>query len=224
MRLALLRSPINWSIAILIVGLAVDQLAQPWGQPLVNVWVWCCFAWLVARASPAERVSYIACLLIASAGEVFCSLIWGLYDYRLHNIPFFVPPGHVLLYALGLHFAPRIPERWLVPVAPIVAITALALGLSGRDLLSIPLAAIFVLFTRYGSGGKLYPTMFGLATLLELWGTWVGNWAWRPLVPWLDWSTLNPPFAAGAFYCGLDWMVARFTRAWQARRAPAAQA
>ena len=35
---------------------------------------------------------------------------------------------------------------------------------------------------------------------------WV-NWAWRPVVPWLELTTTNPPLAAGVFYCLLDFLV-----------------
>ena len=44
----------------------------------------------------------LACLLIATAGELFLALAWGLYSYREAGLPLFVPPGHVLLYMLGL--------------------------------------------------------------------------------------------------------------------------
>ena len=33
------------------------------------------------------------------------SLIWGVYHYRLHNLPMFVPPAHGLVYLAGLSLA-----------------------------------------------------------------------------------------------------------------------
>ncbi len=71
-----------------------------------------------------------------------------------------------------------------------------------RDCLLLLLLAL-----RYGPAPRLYATMFLLALAMELYGTWLGNWAWRAEIPWLGWVTLNPPFAAGAFYCTLDWLV-----------------
>ena len=85
------------SALTIVFGLVVDRFGGAWGQPLVSVWVWALCALLMA-AHPARRVRLLACLVIATAGEVVLSLAWGLYDYRLGNLPLFVPPGHVLLY------------------------------------------------------------------------------------------------------------------------------
>jgi hypothetical protein len=49
--------------------------------------------------------------------------------------------------------------------------------------------------------------MFVLSAAMELYGTWIGNWTWSRDVPWLGLRTLNPPVAAGAFYCVLDLLV-----------------
>ena len=54
---------------------------------------------------------------------------------------------------------------------------------------------------------KLYAVMFMLALAMEIYGTALGNWAWHGDVPWLGLNTLNPPLAAGAFYCVLDLLV-----------------
>jgi len=202
----------NRLLAMVIVltitgGLLLDRWGGIWGQPLVNVWAWGVFAWLWLKSLPGERLALFACLVLATAGEVVLALVWGLYDYRLGNLPLFVPPGHVLLYALGLWCAARLPQRLLSGVLPLALLAATALGLSGIDGLSVLLTALFVLAMRYGPAPRLYATMFVLALLMELWGTALGNWAWRAEVPWLGWTTLNPPFAAGAFYCVLDWLV-----------------
>jgi hypothetical protein len=209
---ASLSSGMSAAFVILIVftivgGLALDQLGGVWAQAVVNVWAWSVFALLWWRSLPGERAPLLACLLIASAGEFVLSLVWGLYDYRLGNIPLFVPPGHVLLYALGLWSAARLPQYFLSAILPLAIVAATALGLSGVDQLSVLLTGLFLLAMRYGPAPRLYATMFVLSLLMELWGTWLGNWTWRAEVPLLGWTTLNPPFAAGAFYCVLDWLV-----------------
>jgi hypothetical protein len=53
--------------------------------------------------------------------------------------------------------------------------------------------------------------MFVLSLVMELYGTWIGNWVWSPQVPWLGLTTVNPPVAAGAFYCVLDLLVVSAT-------------
>lgn len=195
-------------LALLIVvtiagGLLADSRAGSWGQPLVSVWVWGLFGWLLWRERDL-RPRLVACLLIATGGEAVLSLWWGLYDYRLGNLPLFVPPGHVLLYWLGLHLAVRLPA-WLLSWGPRLAVVAVsALALAGLDWLGPPLLLLFLLCVRRGPAPPLYVTMFLLSLLMELWGTWLGCWSWRAFAPGLGWPVANPPLAAGAFYCVLD--------------------
>jgi hypothetical protein len=82
-----------------------------------------------------------------------------------------------------------------------------ALALSGDDSFGTLLFALFVLCLRFGKARRLYAVMFVLALAMELYGTWLGNWTWSRAVPWLGVSTLNPPLAAGAFYCVLDLLI-----------------
>ena len=89
-------------------------------------------------------------LVIATVGECTASLGWGLYTYRLHNIPLFVPPGHALLYTMGVAIAARMPERivWWVPV---VALPYMSLALMrGFSTLDAGLFLVFVLWCGIG--------------------------------------------------------------------------
>ena len=38
----------------------------------------------------------------ATVAEVTGSILWGVYRYRMHNLPLFVPPGHGLVYLSGV--------------------------------------------------------------------------------------------------------------------------
>lgn len=190
-------------VATILLGLVADRCGGAWGQPLVGAWTWALVALLVAR-SPGLRRELIACLVIATCGELVLSRVLLLYTYRLDNIPLFVPPGHVLLYWLGLQLAPRLPLA-VLRAAPWLALLGVsALALTGTDWLGPPLLAIFLLCMRYGPAPRLYVSMFLLSLAMELWGTWLGNWTWRPALMVLGWPVGNPPLAAGAFYCVLD--------------------
>jgi hypothetical protein len=177
----------------------------------VSAYVWIVFALHWARRPARERPALLSCLLYATAGEVFLSLVWGLYEYRLGNIPLFVPPGHVLLFFLGTQLARRIPDRgewWIAAAAmPLIALFAW----NGRDTLGPLLFALFVGCLWLSPSRKLYATMFALSLAMELYGTWVGNWTWSAQVPWLGLTADNPPLAAGAFYCVLDLLVVSAT-------------
>ena len=201
-------------VATIAGGLLVDQHWARYGQVAVNAAAWLVFAALWWRSLGPTRPALFACLLFATAGEVFLSLVWGLYDYRLGNIPLFVPPGHVLLFFLGTQIAGRIPvngEWWIAAAAaPLVALFAW----SGRDTMGPLLFALFLGCMWLSPSRRLYATMFALALAMELYGTWIGNWTWSGRVPWLGLASDNPPLAAGAFYCVLDFMVVSATARW----------
>ena len=193
------------------VGLVVDRFGGAWGQPLVSLWAWGVCGLLMWRER-AWRPRLVACLVIATAGELVLSLVWGLYDYRLGNLPLFVPPGHVLLYWLGLKFTDRLPA-WLFRTVPWLALAAVsALAVARLDWLGPPLLLIFLACVRWGPAPRLYMTMFLLSLVMELWGTALGNWAWRSALPGLGWPVANPPLAAGAFYCVLDLLSEKSAR------------
>ena len=62
-----------------------------------------------------------------------------------------------------------------------------------------PLYALFLACLWISSSRRLYATMFVLSLAMELYGTWIGNWAWNAQVPWLGLAAANPPIAAGGF-------------------------
>jgi hypothetical protein len=194
-------------VATIVGGLALDQHWALHGQLAVSLATWLVLAALWQRSPARERPGLAACLLFATAGEVFLSLGWGLYAYRLGNIPLFVPPGHVLLFFLGTRIAARLPEgaEWWIAAAaaPLVA----AFAGTGRDTLGPALFALFLACMALSPARRLYATMFVLSLAMELYGTWIGNWRWAAEVPWLGLTADNPPIAAGAFYCVLDLLV-----------------
>ena len=193
-------------------GLLVDQHWARFGQAVVSIAAWGLLALLWKRSGAQERRALFACLLIATAGEIFLSLVWGLYEYRLRNIPLFVPPGHVLLFFLGLQIAQRIPDRGVAWIALLAAPLVILFAWNGRDTLGPLLFVLFLACLALSSSRKLYATMFVLSLAMELYGTWLGNWTWSGTVPWLGLTADNPPLAAGAFYCVLDLLVVGVAR------------
>ncbi len=194
-------------VLTIAVGLWVD-MHWAHGQLAMSLLAWALLFILVAWRPHEERPALVACLAFATAGEVVLSLVWGIYDYRLFNIPLYVPPGHVLLFYLGTRMAPHVPagHEWWVPLValPVVA----SLWWSGHDTSGPILYAIF-LACMVGSprGRSLYATMFVISLVMEVWGTWLGNWTWVANVPFTGLTAGNPPLAGGAFYCMLDLLV-----------------
>jgi len=207
-------------VATIAGGLLVDQHWARYGQAAVSAFAWMLFAALWLRSDGVKRPALVACLVFATVGEMFLSLVWGLYQYRLGNIPLFVPPGHVLLFFLGMQISERLPGRAEWWIAAIAAPLVMALAWTGHDTLGPLLYALFLACLWISPSRRLYATMFVLSLAMELYGTWMGNWTWAPDVPWLALRTVNPPLAAGAFYCVLDLLVVSFATL-SRRRVPA---
>lgn len=194
-------------LATFVVGLLVDQRFGLAGQLAVSVWTWGVFFRLLHTAPAGWRLPFWVCLAWATAGEIFLSLVWGLYTYRLENIPLFIPPGHVLLFYFGLVLAPRVP-RAFVAIVPALAIAYAAFAwFSGFDTVSVLLTGLFIVCLLQAEGRRLYSVMFVAALLVEIYGTWIGNWVWHAEVAYFGFTSANPPLAAGAFYCALDVLV-----------------
>jgi len=208
-----------WTIVALIgIGLLVDQHVAVWGQDAVSIVAWAMLLYWLANSAPETRTGMILCVAYATAGEIFLSLGWGLYEYRLHNIPLFVPPAHALIFALGMAICRRMPDSiiWAVPLA--AAPPVLILAWIGADTMGLILYTLLVLCMVFSNGRKLYAVMFMLSLGLEVYGTAIGNWVWLYEVPVVDWTTMNPPLAAGTFYCMLDMLVVTTMNAVRRRR------
>jgi hypothetical protein len=195
-------------LVVLAIGFALERLSPMWGQIAAGVGLWAFGLTVLARASGLRRRMLFAVLAWASAGELFCSLVWGIYTYRLGNIPHFVPPGHIIVFMLGLQLArfvtPAAADRLAAAYAVLTACAVIFLG----DEFSVFLFAVYLTVYRLKPDLRaLLATMFLVTLTLELVGTALGTWGWAPRAPWLGLSTTNPPFAVAAFYCMLDTLV-----------------
>lgn len=195
-------------MAVIASGLAVDVDTELPGQALLSLAVWLVLFQVLAGVQARERHALLACMVIATLGELFLSLVWGLYTYRLGNVPFFVPAGHVMLLVLATGVAQRMSERAANVILGSAAAYALAAAAAGIDTFALPLfamlAAIAIAMPLHR---RLYASTFMLALALELYGTWLGNWTWAREVPVLSLVTTNPPAIASAFYAVLDAIV-----------------
>ncbi len=99
-------------VATLALGIALDATALPWAQPVVSAWSWAALLWIAAHSAPRHRMELAACVVLATAGEVFLKDVWGLYDYRLGNLPLFIPAGHALVFAAAARMS-RAAPAWL---------------------------------------------------------------------------------------------------------------
>ena len=195
-------------VAALALGLWTDVHTDLPGQLAIGALIWALLLALLAPLPARARHSFLACVAIATAGELFLSLGWGLYVYRLGNVPMFVPPGHALMLMLGVGLARRMPEAVARAILGGAGVYAVAAAVSGLDTLALPLfLVIMVALFALPRHRRLLASTFVLCLTLELYGTTLGNWAWEHHVPWVGLVTTNPPAIAGAFYCALDALV-----------------
>lgn len=208
-----------WLQALIIVltlalGLVIDKLGGIAGQIIVSVIVWSLLIYLLSKQTPAWRTTLVFAMLLVFVVEMFLSLALGWYDYQFFNIPPFVPPGHILLFMLGPTLARKLPDIATAIMPIVVAVYGTFAALSGWSTFDSALAIVFLIAYRYGSSRKTYAIMILLALALELWGTWLGNWTWRPVTPFtFGLTTQNPPLLAGALYACFDMCVMVIGRA-----------
>ena len=192
------------AVATLALGLWADLHVDLPGQLAIGAAVWALALALLAPLPAAERRFYLACIGIATAGELFLSLVWGLYTYRLGNVPLFVPPGHALMLMLGVALARRMPDRLARAILGGAGAYTVMAALYGLDTLAVPLYLLLALSVlSLPAHTRLFASSFVLTLALELYGTALGNWGWAREVPWIGLVTTNPPAIAGAFYCTL---------------------
>jgi hypothetical protein len=192
------------AVAILALGLWADIHVDLPGQLAIGAVVWALTLALIRPLPARERRFYLACIAIATAGELFLSLVWGLYTYRLGNVPLFVPPGHALMLMLGLGLSQRMPDSAARAILGGAGAYTLLAALYGLDTLAVPLYLLLaVSVLSLPSHARLFASSFVLTLSLELYGTALGNWSWHREVPWVGLVTTNPPAIAGAFYCTL---------------------
>ena len=101
--------------AYLAALLAVDTQVDLHGQLALGALTWIVLivaAWPLATERRAQ-VAVVICA--ATVAELTGSILWGVYSYRLHNLPTFVPPAHGLVFMAGLASAKGcdvIRARW----------------------------------------------------------------------------------------------------------------
>lgn len=210
-------------------GLAVDRQVGHTGQLALGVFTVGVLATLLAFQPTAVRVQTLAVVVIATLGEIVGSLVWGLYGYRLENLPTFVPPGHGLVYLAGLSLAALLArrERALLVAAGLVAATW---GIAGVTVLpasdvSGTIGCAFLIGVLVWARRPVYAGVFMVVVGLELYGTALGTWTWEPTVPGLGLSQGNPPSGVASGYVVFDvlalTLIARLsgaTAALQSRR------
>jgi hypothetical protein len=208
------RSPTLFCAAtflITVTGLALDHFANLGVQMLLGLCTWGFLAIAFVYCTPMERAQTSVVVVVATCAEVIGSVIWGVYVYRLGNLPLFVPPGHGLVYLTGLRLSqtPWLRERGRLLVGLAMAAVAgwalLGLTALGRtDVAGAVGATVLLLFLWRGRAPAVYAGVFFAVAFLEIYGTWLGTWRWAEEIPGLGVADGNPPSGAASGYVFFD--------------------
>jgi len=198
--------------AYLAALLALDHYATYPEQLALGVLTWVVLGAALTRVTLERRAQALGVVAFATVGEVTGSLIWGVYSYRLHNLPLFVPPAHGLVYLTGLSLATALREhtRTLVAVAAAAAATWGLLGLTvlpRRDVAGAVGVPLLLVFLWRGSNRAVYAGVFLVVASLELYGTAIGTWRWARELPGLGIPDGNPPSGVASGYVWFDVMA-----------------
>jgi hypothetical protein len=214
--------------AWVLVVLGLDQLASLGEQRLLGVGTWLLLLAALRGEGRATRVQVGVVVLYASVVEYVFAGWLGVYVYRLHNVPAFVPPGHGLIYLAALCLGrSAVAHRH---AAVVLRATVLLCGgwvvwgllLSPRhDLLGALWFGCLLVFLRRGRTPLVYCGAFLVTSFLELYGTGLGTWAWQAHDPTGLISIGNPPSGIAGGYCFFDaaalWLTPRILAHWSAR-------
>jgi hypothetical protein len=202
-----------WITAILVLDHGVSSgAASPGLQRLLGVATWVVLVALLAREPMRIRAQVAVVVAFATVVEYTFSYELHVYVYRLHNVPWFVPPGHGLVYlgalAVGRSRAVVARSRWLIPVTLLVAgaYAAWGLFLSGRqDVLGALWFGCLAAFLLRGRQPTVFVGAFLVVTYLELLGTHLGTWTWQVRDPVAHLISMgNPPSGAAGGYGFFD--------------------
>ena len=203
-----------------LVVLAVDSGASLTLQRVLGAGTWALLAVMLRKESRATRIQVGIVVVFATMIEYVFAGWLGVYVYRLHNVPAFVPPGHGLVYlaalALGRSgFAHRHAREVIAATVVLCGGWVLwGLLISERtDLLGALWFGCLLVFMRRGRTPLVYCGAFAVTSYLELYGTGIGAWAWQPHDPTGLLGIGNPPSGIAGGYCFFDaaalWLTPR---------------
>ena len=168
--------------------------------------------WLACRSVPrllwAQALVVVA---VATCAEFVGSIVWGVYTYRLENLPSFVPPAHGLVYLAGASIAVAASNRLLQGrLVALAFVLVVGWGIAGvtvlprEDVGGALGAALLAIYLVRGRAPHVYAGVFLVVAWLELYGTAIGTWEWAPVIPGTEVTNGNPPSGVASGYVWFD--------------------
>jgi len=186
-----------------------------WQQDVLGALSFTALFLAALKAPPEQRVQVWVCVGVATGYEIFGSLVWGIYHYRFHNLPLYVPAGHGIVYLFGLLAAGTpLVQRHGRRIAYLVLVAATAWAAAGLTVLPVVTGRVdvqgalwlpyFAWFMLRSPRWPVFAAIFIIVGELEICGTSFGNWYWQPVAPWTHIPSGNPPSVVAGGYCVID--------------------
>ena len=209
-------------ICFIGVLLALDTQVSARAQLLLGIAAWVALILALRGISPLLRAQALVVVVVATCAEVVGSLIWGVYTYRLENLPSFVPPCHGLVYLAGASLAVWAAARHELLVR-FALVAVVAWGIAGvtvlprADVSGAIGAGILAIYLVRGRAPEVYAGVFLVVAWLELYGTAIGTWEWAAVIPGTGVPQGNPPSGVASGYVWFD-IVALALAPWLLRQ------
>jgi hypothetical protein len=195
--------------AYLTALLAVDTLVDARAQLALGALTWLALVLACRGVAPELRAQAALVVVVATGAEIVGSVLWGVYTYRLENLPSFVPPAHGLVYLCGVSLAGALAGRRRLLVG---AALAGSLGWALAGLTVLPRtdvggalgATLLALYLLRGRAPAIYAGVFLVVAALELYGTAIGTWTWAETIPGTPIPNGNPPSGVASGYVWFD--------------------
>ena len=198
-------------MAWITVLLVLDHDGPLERQVLLGVATVAVLTFVLAGQPGLVRVQVLVVVAVASAIEVVCSPILGVYLYQFHNVPLYVPPAHGLVYLAALSFGRTALLRSCARPATVAVLglatawAAWGLAVSTRaDVLGAFWYGCLVVFLARDRTRLLFVAAFAVVGYLELLGTSLGVWTWQAHDPMGLVGIGNPPSGIAGGYGWFD--------------------
>jgi len=203
-------------LALLWIGMYLDSSRVaayfPQSQWVTNMLFVMLFFWLYQHVSVPVRKMMLYGLPLALLGELFFSVVLGMYTYRLNSVPLYVPFGHCMVYVAVCYMVKEpLFRRYLHRIDRslylLMVIYSTLWLLLADDLFGfLCLLVILWIFYRHPITRPYFLVMYVVVVYVELLGTHYHCWQWPPI--WFglfDWvPSANPPSAISVVYFGFD--------------------
>jgi len=203
---------IAFAFVVVAVCFLIDSVASIELQYALGIGGWISLLYILWGECKYVRAQVFVAVTFATIGENFASIYMSGYTYRLENLPWFVPPGHGLVYLTAIVIGrtdlflkhARAIAAFVVLVGGTWAILALTAVIGREDEIGTLLFCIYLLFLFKGSSPMVYLGAFFITTWVELIGTSLGTWNWAAIDPASTLTQGNPPSGVAAWYCLVD--------------------